>query len=329
MRRSIWRGLTAGALVVGLTVATAAVLTSGPATPSAGEIVSGRVEGTAAGAVDYSVYLPPGYAAGDAEYPVIYLLHGRGDTQAAWQRIAGDLDELIAAGDIQPIIAVMPDSPWNDRGNWYTDSAYTGPAASGPGVAVETALAVDLVDHIDATFRTVDDREGRAVGGYSMGGRAPCGSRSHTRRTSPQVSCSARRLHAAAAGRLVDPRLRRLRRRQRPLRCGALRGAELRPGPRGARSGPAGAPVHRRRRRRVAQPRPGRGPQRHRLRIGPALQHRPPGARHHGRAAHHGRRPRLGRLAARFPGGHRRHRVAAAHRTGRPVGGGAVRCPGR
>ena len=170
MRGNILKGLTAGALVVGLTVATAAVLTAGPATPRAGEIVTGRVEGTAAGAVDYSVYLPPGYAASDAEYPVIYLLHGRGDTQAAWQRVAGDLDELIAAGDIQPIIAVMPDAPWNDRGNWYTDSAYTGAASSGPGVAVETALAVDLLDHIDATFRTVDDREGRAVGGYSMGG---------------------------------------------------------------------------------------------------------------------------------------------------------------
>lgn len=136
-----------------------------------GTLVAGQATGTAAGTVDYTVYLPPGYDA-DAEqrYPTVYLLHGRGDTQAAWQRVAGDLDNLIDSDGLQPVIAVMPDAPWNDRGSWYTDSVYTGDAPSGPGVAVETALAEDLVDHVDATYRTVAHREARAVGGYSMGG---------------------------------------------------------------------------------------------------------------------------------------------------------------
>ena len=169
MPRITWRAATAAAIVTALTVTTGALLLTHTA-PQPGQVVTGRVDGTAAGTVDYNVYLPPGYDSGDDRYPVVYLLHGRGDTSAAWPRVASDLDELINAGDLQPIIAVMPDAPWNDRGSWYTDSLYTGDAASGPGVKVETALAVDLVDHIDETFRTVDDREARAVGGYSMGG---------------------------------------------------------------------------------------------------------------------------------------------------------------
>ncbi|TNC20291.1 esterase, partial [Georgenia sp. 311] len=152
-------------------VATAGVSLSLPALAAeTGTLVDARATGTAAGPVDYTVYLPPGYDDGTDRYPTVYLLHGRGDTQAAWQRVAGDLDDLIVSGELQPVIAVMPDAPWNDRGSWYTDSLYTGDAPSGPGVPVETALAEDLVAHVDATYRTVAHREARAVGGYSMGG---------------------------------------------------------------------------------------------------------------------------------------------------------------
>ena len=92
-------------------------------------------------------------------------------TPAAWQQVTGDLDELIGAGEIQPMGVVMPDAPWSDRGSWYTDSLYTGDATgAGAGTAVETAFTRDLVEHVDATYRTVEDREARAVGGYSMGG---------------------------------------------------------------------------------------------------------------------------------------------------------------
>lgn len=169
MKRSKMTAAIAGTAVAGLAAAAALVASPALAAPS-GEIVAGQAEGTAAGVVDYSIYLPPGYDEATTSYPTIYLLHGRGDTQAAWQRVSTDLDDLINSGQIQPMIAVMPDAPWNDRGNWYTDSLYTGTAASGPGVPVETALTEDLVAHIDETYRTVADREGRAVGGYSMGG---------------------------------------------------------------------------------------------------------------------------------------------------------------
>ncbi|RPF29056.1 alpha/beta hydrolase-fold protein [Georgenia muralis] len=137
-----------------------------------GTVRSAEAPSDAVGAIDYTVYLPAGYDTSDAEYPTVYLLHGRGDTQAAWQRVAGDLDEMIAAGTIQPMVVVMPDAPWNERGSWYTDSLYTGDrtTGAGAGVPVETAFTEDLVEHVDATYRTVEDRAARAVGGYSMGG---------------------------------------------------------------------------------------------------------------------------------------------------------------
>lgn len=139
----------------------------------ASQLVPGHVDtDTVAGGIDYTTYLPAGFDADAAErYPTLYLLHGRGDTQAAWQQVAPKLDAMIADGQVPPLIVVMPDAPWSGRGSYYVDSLYTGGAAgTSPGQAVETAFTSDLVDHIDATYPTVDDRAGRAVGGYSMGG---------------------------------------------------------------------------------------------------------------------------------------------------------------
>ena len=161
------------ALLAGAAVAVTGTALAVPALAvEAGTVLTGQAPSPAVGTIDYTVYLPPGYDDAEVEYPTLYLLHGRGDTQAAWQRVTGDLDELIAGGAIQPMVVVMPDAPWNERGHWYTDSAFTGDPRTGApaGVPVETAFTRDLVDHVDATYRTADDRAARAVGGYSMGG---------------------------------------------------------------------------------------------------------------------------------------------------------------
>ncbi|MCP2354769.1 pimeloyl-ACP methyl ester carboxylesterase [Nonomuraea thailandensis] len=78
------------------------------------------------------------------------------------------LDDMIRTRRIPPVIAVMPDAPWSERGNWYVDSRHTG--AGLPGRPVETALTRDLIAHVDATYRTAPIRQARLVGGYSMGG---------------------------------------------------------------------------------------------------------------------------------------------------------------
>ena len=117
--------------------------------------------------ITYNVYLPAGYEGSAERYPVLYLLHGRGDSKSAWVQMKSTLDELIAAGEIPATIAIMPDAPWSSRASYYVDSAYTG---SDPGRPVETAFTKDLIPHVDTAYRTVSDRSGRAVAGYSMGG---------------------------------------------------------------------------------------------------------------------------------------------------------------
>lgn len=120
----------------------------------------------------YSVYLPPGYDGEDDEeedapgrrFPVIYLLHGLGGNERDWLLGAGVdaiADDLIARGAMPPAILVMPDGGVG----WYVDSA----AIGGPG-DYETAIAADLIAHVDATYRTIAAREGRAIAGLSMGG---------------------------------------------------------------------------------------------------------------------------------------------------------------
>ncbi len=116
----------------------------------------------------YKVYLPAGYDSSEQNYPVVYLLHGRGDTMSAWLNVRSTLDELISNEDIPPMIAILPDMPSSDRGNYYIDSAYTGMLYRAE--AVETAFFNDLIPHVDSTYRTLATRESRVVGGYSMGG---------------------------------------------------------------------------------------------------------------------------------------------------------------
>ena len=116
----------------------------------------------------YNLYLPAGYTDSDRRYSAIYLLHGRGDDLDAWLTIRDLFDQMIAANDIPPIIAVMPDMPSSERASYYVDSQYTG--MDYPAEAVETAFFSDLIPHIDATYRTIANRNGRLIGGYSMGG---------------------------------------------------------------------------------------------------------------------------------------------------------------
>ena len=119
----------------------------------------------------YQLYLPPGYdATGTTRYPVVYLLHGRGDKMTAWTTIKPELDRLIVDGRIPAVIAIMPDAPSSRRAGYYIDSQFTGAGGLPAGEALESAFTADLVVHVDATYPTKTDRLSRIVGGYSMGG---------------------------------------------------------------------------------------------------------------------------------------------------------------
>jgi enterochelin esterase-like enzyme len=119
----------------------------------------------------YQVILPAGYAeSGTQRYPVLYLLHGRGDRMQAWAQLAPDLHRLAAEGRIPPVIAILPDAPGSKRAGYYIDSQFTGNDQLPPGEAMETAITVDLIAQVDRAFRTQASRAGRIIAGYSMGG---------------------------------------------------------------------------------------------------------------------------------------------------------------
>jgi len=115
-------------------------------------------------AIPYAVYIPDGQPATGERWPVVYLLHGltgRDGDWFTWGNLATILDRLIAAGGIQPIVVVTPGA----GDSWYVDN----PDADSLG-RVETALIEDFIPAIDARLPTAACRDGRAIGGLSMGG---------------------------------------------------------------------------------------------------------------------------------------------------------------
>lgn len=109
------------------------------------------------------VYTPPGYMTGTDAYPVLYLVHGGGGNAEMWTKLGHAhyiIDNLIASGEIEPMIVVMP-------------NGHTPTPGGGPGVAntaFGTDLHEDLIPFVDANFRTIADVERRAMAGLSMGG---------------------------------------------------------------------------------------------------------------------------------------------------------------
>lgn len=106
---------------------------------------------------EFRIYLPPCYdEKTDQRYPVLYLLHGQTYTDDQWIRLgAVDVaDELIRSGESGPFIIVFPDDRyWN--------------LPPGPGFGQR--LEEELIPYIDSTYRTLADRNHRAIGGMSRG----------------------------------------------------------------------------------------------------------------------------------------------------------------
>lgn len=111
------------------------------------------------------VYTPPGYEKGNTSYPVLYLIHGGGDTAVSWSTVgrAGDiLDNLIAEKSALPMIVVMP-SGWTPSGG----QVMTSDATKDP---FNNEMMQDIIPHIEANYRTRNAPEQRALSGLSMGG---------------------------------------------------------------------------------------------------------------------------------------------------------------
>ncbi len=118
---------------------------------------------------DVCVYLPPGYEQSDSRFPVVYCLTGftgRGkmllNDNAFAPNLAERMDALISENKIKPMIAVMPDCFTYYGGSQYINSSATGD--------YEDYLTEEIVLFVDENFRTINDKNSRAVMGKSSGG---------------------------------------------------------------------------------------------------------------------------------------------------------------
>jgi enterochelin esterase-like enzyme len=150
------------------------------------------------------VYTPPGYLEGTARYPVLYLLHGGGGDEDQWTNLGRAnviMDNLIAAGKVKPTIVVMPNGnatqvvaqgyaygPTPRPGRGFTPApAAPGAARGGAGGAPPSggarglmnapyegsyphSLVKEIVPFVDRHFRTIANKDSRAIAGLSMGG---------------------------------------------------------------------------------------------------------------------------------------------------------------
>ena len=108
----------------------------------------------------YLIYLPPDYETSKTRrYPVIYYLHGLTNTSRDCGWMVEHMDASIRAGRMPPVILVSVNGL--TRG-WYVNSK--------DGKQLTESAVMDLIPHIDATYRTIATREGRAIEGMSMGG---------------------------------------------------------------------------------------------------------------------------------------------------------------
>jgi enterochelin esterase-like enzyme len=147
------------------------------------------------------VYTPPGYEKGNTKYPVLYLQHGWGENETSWG-IQGKanliMDNMIAEGKIKPFIVVMTYGMTNTGGRPGAPPRPAAPAAGAPAAPAQPAapaagaprpaggpgggmasmianngfqqvLVDELVPYVDAHFRTIAKRDGRAMAGLSMG----------------------------------------------------------------------------------------------------------------------------------------------------------------
>ncbi len=127
--------------------------------------------------VGYSIFLPPSYAQHpNRRFPVIYHLHGAGGNETRSLLSAQVLQKGIIDGRWPELIIVFPNG---GRSTMYQDS--------GDGRFMsETMMIKELIPHVDKTYRTVADRNGRCIEGFSMGGRGS----THLAMRYPQMFCS-------------------------------------------------------------------------------------------------------------------------------------------
>ena len=115
------------------------------------------------------VYLPPGYDDTHTRYPAVYVIQGYTGHVAMWanrrpfrQPFVETADQVFAVGAAPPCVVVYVDAWTAYGGSQYVDSPGTG--------RYHSYLCDEVVPFVDAHYRTLADRESRAISGKSSGG---------------------------------------------------------------------------------------------------------------------------------------------------------------
>ena len=127
---------------------------------------------------EVSVYLPPSYEANKSQrYPVVYFLHGIGDTDLSYttpnrypdtnkpvpySAIADIMDEGIRRGRFGEMIVILPNQRTKWFGSFYVNSSVTG--------NWRDFTSKELVAYVDKNYRTIAEADHRGIAGHSMGG---------------------------------------------------------------------------------------------------------------------------------------------------------------
>lgn len=110
----------------------------------------------------FKIYTPPGYETGEGRYPVVYNLHGAGggSPDRQWNRIRKTLVDAMDNERVRPMIYVFVDG----LGDTFFADSFDGTRKA------ETSFIKELIPHVDAQWRTIAAKRGRAIDGFSMGG---------------------------------------------------------------------------------------------------------------------------------------------------------------
>jgi enterochelin esterase family protein len=118
------------------------------------------------------VYTPPGYETSGEKYPVLYLLHGAGDSDDSWTSVGRAnfiLDNLIAAGKAKPMLVVMP-AGHTGPFSWNLPTAPAKGGGPAGNARFEDDFTKDIQPYVEKNYRVLADRTHRAIAGLSMGG---------------------------------------------------------------------------------------------------------------------------------------------------------------
>ncbi len=118
------------------------------------------------------VYLPPNYMMNyEKKYPVFYLISGTTDTEEVYYKVGRVnyiLDNLLAQKAAKEMIIVLP---YGNPTKLLNDPAANGaPPTRFGGDVFSQDLINDLMPYIEKNYRTINNKDHRAIGGFSRGG---------------------------------------------------------------------------------------------------------------------------------------------------------------